>query len=157
MLAWLVLSTTLWVAGRCHHPSDPVLRLSLLSSQDLSPLPFPVSSSDTQHTRHNETPILKKTTFRPPWRHRTVGRGPPLSNHPSDPVLRLSLLSRRDLSPLPLPNRQTTLHKMLNSDGSVHLESNGQTFIYLLQSLWILASDSCHLLANVLRLWVEAS
>jgi hypothetical protein len=25
---------------------------------------------------------------------------------------------------------------MLDSDGSVHLETNGQTFIYLLQSLW---------------------
>jgi hypothetical protein len=40
---------------------------------------------------------------------------------------------------------------MLDSDGSVHLETNGQTFIYLLQSLWTLASDSCHLLANVLH------
>jgi hypothetical protein len=35
---------------------------------------------------------------------------------------------------------------MLDSDGSVHLETNGQTF-------WTLASDSCHLLANVLRLY----
>jgi hypothetical protein len=37
------------------------------------------------------------------------------------------------------PTKQTTLHNMLDSDGSVHLETNGQTFIYLLQSLWTLA------------------
>jgi hypothetical protein len=52
--------------------------------------------------------------------------------------------------------KQTTLQNMLDSDGSVHLETNGQTFIYLLQSLGTFASDSCHLLANVLRLWAEA-
>jgi hypothetical protein len=30
--------------------------------------------------------LVLPTIFRPPWRHRTVGRSPPLSNHPSDPV-----------------------------------------------------------------------
>jgi putative flippase GtrA len=46
---------------------------------------------------------------------------------------------------------------MVDSDGSVHLETNGQTFIYLLQSLWTFTSDSRHLLANVLRLWRQNS
>jgi hypothetical protein len=59
------------------------------------------------------------------------------------------------LEPRPLtPNRttkQTMLQIMLDyPDGSVHLETNGQTFIYLHQSLWTLASDSSHLLANML-------
>jgi hypothetical protein len=59
------------------------------------------------------------TTFRPPWRHRTVGRGPPLSNHPSDPVLRLSLLSSRDLSPLPLPNRNHLTDRLVSTSTPV--------------------------------------
>jgi hypothetical protein len=39
--------------------------------------------------------------------------------------------------------KQTTLHNMLDSDGSVHLETNGQTFIDLQLRLW--AEASCEL------------
>jgi hypothetical protein len=47
------------------------------------------------------------------------GERSPLSNHHSQTE----------------PTKQTTLHNMLDSDDSVHLETKGQTFIYLLQSI----------------------
>jgi hypothetical protein len=110
-----------------------------------------------QHMSSWSSPIKEETTFRPPalWGevHRCLTTHRTLCYDSACSLAETSHLFHSQTE----TTKQTTLHNMLDPDGFVHLETNGQTFIYLLQSLWTFASDSCHLLANVLRLWAEAS